>query len=132
MAGFIFQFTGSWSELRLRRGFLFALSTLAVLLLHCRLSPSLFAQETINLSEKGPVDLAGLVQWAAEVEGFRLMLDNEAFQSAQNKVIFLNSVQVDRKTLLLLVQEVLRSNGFALVDSNVEGWRWSPPQKLIR
>lgn len=84
---------------------------------------SLQPLETINLSEKGPVDLAGLVQWAAEVEGFRLMLDNEAFQSAQNKVVFLNSVQVDRKTLLLLVQEVLRSNGFALVDSNVEGWR---------
>ena len=77
----------------------------------------------INLSEKGPLDLVALVKWACEVEKVELLLDNEAFQTAQNKVVFFSKVEVDRTTLLLLVQEVLRANGFALVDARVNGWK---------
>ncbi len=78
---------------------------------------------SINLREKGALDLPALVQWAGEIQGFELLLDNESFQQAQNKVVFLSRVNVDRDTFMLLIQEVLRANGFALVDGPVNGWK---------
>ncbi len=78
---------------------------------------------TINLAEPGAIDMRALVQFAAQQEKFQLILDNEQFNNATNKVIFFSRVEVNRSTMMMLVQEVLRANGFALVDAQVDGWK---------
>ncbi len=78
---------------------------------------------SINMSQNGALDLQALVQWAAKLQGFELILDNQQFQQTQNKVVFFSEVKVDKDTVMLLVQEVLRANGFALVDGQVDGWK---------
>ncbi len=76
----------------------------------------------INLAEKANLDLAGLVQWLAEEKQMRITANTDQFPGNQNnKVVFYGDVRVSPDTMLDVVQSILRTNGFALVKSDVEG-----------
>ncbi len=75
----------------------------------------------INLADKADLDLLALVQWLANTKKMRITANSAKFPSTtNNKVIFFGEVKVSADAMLDVVQSVLRTNGFALVRSEVE------------
>lgn len=75
----------------------------------------------INLAEKAELDLATLVQWFAEETGRQITADAASFPgSSKNKIVIFGDIQVDRVSIYELVQSILKTNGFAIVESQIE------------
>ncbi len=75
----------------------------------------------INLSEKADLDLAALIQWLANEKQIRVTSNSDKFPGQRkNKVVFFGDVRVSPDAMLEIVQSILRTNGFALVKSDVK------------
>ena len=95
------------------------------LLTLCLFPSALHAQDDlnqINLAAKADLDLAALLQWLADEKKMKIVANSDQFPGNQsNKVIFYGDFQVSPETMLEVVQSILRTNGFALVNSDVGG-----------
>ena len=75
----------------------------------------------INFAEKANLSLTALVQWFAEETGRTITSDSSKFPGkAESRIIVYGDIHVNQKTMFELVQSILKNNGFAIVDSEVE------------
>jgi len=75
----------------------------------------------INLAEKADLDLAALIQWLANEKKIRITTNSDKFPGQRkNKVIFYGDIRVSPDSMLEIVQSILRTNGFAIVRSEVD------------
>lgn len=75
----------------------------------------------INLADKANLNLSALVQWLAEEKGMKITASSAKFPAnVNNKVIFYGDVRVSPDSMVEVVQSILRTNGFALVKSEVK------------
>ncbi len=74
----------------------------------------------INLSDKADLNLSALVQFLANTKKMKITANSSKFPgTVQNKVIFYGDFKVSEDSFLEVVQSILRTNGFALVKSDV-------------
>ena len=87
-----------------------------------RLQSAVDRKLEINLADKRNLNLQALVKWLAEEKGLELVTASQKFSSATStKIVFYGDVRVDSEALLDVVQSILRTNGFAIVKSDVVG-----------
>lgn len=75
-------------------------------------------------TKKGQVSLGGLVQWLAKIKGLTITADSGTVtDTPRSNIRFFGKipVRVSNDDAIPVVQSILRSNGLALVRSNVEG-----------
>jgi general secretion pathway protein D len=78
-------------------------------------------ERTINLGAQGELDLAGLVQWMAKDLNMKIIDDNAELSAQAAKIVFHGEMRLSRDSLFHLVQSILRSYDFAIVESDVPG-----------
>jgi type II secretory pathway component GspD/PulD (secretin) len=78
----------------------------------------------IAMSEKGVISLQSLVQWLAKEKQFTITADNTTFpENLASSIKFYgqNTIEFTPDSALEIVQSILRTNGLALVQSEVKG-----------
>ena len=77
---------------------------------------------TINLSERGTLNLQGIVLWLGDVKGFKIIDDGKLTGKASQIKFYPLETKVSKNQLFELVQGILRSNGLALVRADTDGF----------
>ncbi|MEM9411940.1 MAG: secretin N-terminal domain-containing protein [Planctomycetota bacterium] len=76
---------------------------------------------SINLADQQNVDLGAFLRLLAQTRNMKI-LDDGRLAGKSNQVQFFGKTVVNSDTLFELVQGVLRSNGLAIVQADVNGW----------
>ncbi|MEL7499548.1 MAG: secretin N-terminal domain-containing protein [Planctomycetota bacterium] len=87
----------------------------------------------INLADKADLDLVALIQVLATEKKLKISANSNQFPGSRNtKIVFFGDVAVESDALLDVVQSILRSNGFAIVKSEIKGILQVVPLEDVR